>query len=106
MNNQILINSQNHLHLVDQKDIVFCQSDNCYTYINLLNGAPLTVSKPLSKFFINLNTENFIRVHQSFVINRSFIKSVDKRNKHIIMINDTQIQFSITLKELINLLDK
>lgn len=102
---KILIHSQDHLFLVNIDEITHCQSDNCYTQVRLYDNKQFIVSKSLTKFAQTLNPVNFIRVHQSFLINRNFIRSIDKKKRIILLVNDLVIPFSITIKDLINMLN-
>lgn len=98
---KIVISSQDHLHLINQNEIVLCKSDDCYTLIHLMNGGKLMISKSLSKFSKELHQPMFVRISQSYLININFIKMVDKKRKHIELTDKQQLQFTRTIKDLL-----
>jgi len=104
--NKIIISQQNAIHLIDYKDIIYCQSDNCYTFINTADGKKIIVVKSLSRLMKEgLAHADFIRVGQSYVINRNFITSIDKKSKNIILENSQAVPFTIAVKQLLFLLN-
>lgn len=97
---KIIIPQQDVIHFVDPFQILFCQSDSCYVSIYLSDGRRHLVVKSLSKFSKELSPEIFIRVNQSFVVNKTYITSIDKRKRSIKLIQDHDIPFTVTIKEL------
>ena len=102
----MLIHSKDDIQFIYQKDILYCQSDNCYTNIFLLTGEILLISKSLTKFSKEVLPGKFIRVNQSYLVNVDYIKSVDKRKKQIELINLFKIPFTITIKQLLFAIDQ
>lgn len=103
MKGKLLIRSQNYLHFIDQSDIVYCRSDDSYTVV-YVNNRSHTVSQSLAKFSKELDEAVFVRVSQSYMINRKCVKAIDKKNKTIELVDNVFIPFTITLKELLLLL--
>ncbi|ATP57183.1 hypothetical protein CPT03_12220 [Pedobacter ginsengisoli] len=101
---KLMISSQESLRLVSCSDIIFCKSDNCYTSIFLDNGEELVVCKSLKKISQELDSLLFIRVNQSYLINKDFIKIIDKRNKFIELVSSQRIPFTKTIAELLSLI--
>lgn len=106
MINKIVIHSQDHLRFISEEDILFCKSDNCYTYIILHTSEELLISKSLAKFSKELNENNFIRVNQSYLVNKQYIRSIDKKKKLLHLTNMSQIPFTSTLKDLLIRLER
>lgn len=104
-NKKVIISSHDFIHVIEQNNIVFCRSENCYTYLYLADGESILVSKSLAKFSQELSSFLFIRVNQSYLININFIKSISKRNKCIELLNLEKIAFTIKIKELLKLLN-
>jgi DNA-binding LytR/AlgR family response regulator len=100
---KIVIHSQDRLRFVAPHEIMVCKSDNCYTSLYLVNGEEVIMCKSLTKIAKELDSFLFVRVNQSYLVNRDFIKSVDKKKKIIELDNDRQIPFSISIRELLNL---
>lgn len=101
MINKIVISSQDHLRFINEADILFCKSDNCYTYIFLCDSEELLISKSLAKFSKELNSNNFVRVNQSYLVNIQYIRSIDKKKKLLHLTDMSQIRFTTSLKDLL-----
>ncbi|WP_207535314.1 LytR/AlgR family response regulator transcription factor [Desertivirga arenae] len=98
---KLIIHSQDELRFVAHSEIVYCKSDNCYTSIHLLSGQEEVICKSLKKVSEQLAGETFIRVNQSYLVNKGFIKSVDKKRKLIGLEGDIKIPFTITINQLL-----
>lgn len=106
MFSKITIAQQDTIHFLDVSEIVYCQSDNCYTNLFLNNNEHLMVVKSLAKFSSELNSRDFIRISQSYLINKNYIKRINRRRKSINLNNLYDLPFTITLKELLMLLSR
>lgn len=73
-NNKIPISVVNGFQFVPVNTIVFCQADDDYTYIYLIDGQKLTVSKNIKEFEDILANYDFFRIHHSYLMNRDYIK--------------------------------
>ncbi|WP_109434920.1 MULTISPECIES: LytR/AlgR family response regulator transcription factor [Aquimarina] len=82
---KLVLKNADAIHIVDIKDILYAKSDNNYTTFLLVNNKEILVSKPLKSFDEKLGSYNFFRVHQSFLINLSYISKFDKRNEEVIL---------------------
>jgi two-component system LytT family response regulator len=98
---RIIIPSQDIIHLIDQSDILYCQSENCYSTIYLLDGRNFVLVKSLTKLEKELDDTFFIRVNQSFLVNKHFIKTINRKKKQLFLANDQMIPFTTTIKKLI-----
>lgn len=68
----------NEIRFIHIHEIVFCQSENNYTIFNLANGEKIVVSKGLYEYEELLPDNMFIRCHQSYIVNKHFVKSLNK----------------------------
>lgn len=75
---KILLSLQNSYQVIDLKELMYCESDKGYTTFYLSNDKKYTVSKPLKEFEQQLCAFNFIRTHQSFIVNLRCIDRYDK----------------------------
>mgnify|MGYP003577933524 CR=1 FL=1 len=103
---KLIIPHNSFIHLVDYDDILYCQSDNCYTYVHLISGERFILIKSLSKVEKLLNVEGFIRINQSFLVNRHYIKTINKKEKNISLSNEAVLPFTVPLKKLIGLINQ
>lgn len=68
----------NEIRFIRINEIVFCQSENNYTIFNLSDGEKIVVSKGLYEYEELLPENIFVRCHQSYIVNRKFIKSLNR----------------------------
>lgn len=66
---KISVPTRNGLIFIKLQDIVRLQSDNTYTYIHTKNERPLLITKTLKSFENSLKDSQFMRVHQSHIVN-------------------------------------
>ncbi|TDQ08456.1 LytR/AlgR family response regulator transcription factor [Pedobacter metabolipauper] len=104
-------NTQKRIALPDQheikymliENIVCCAADNSYTsfYISA-ESSPIIVSKPISEYEQILSVYGFIRIHQSWLINRNHIDSFKKADGgYLIMDNGMSVPVSRQRKHLL-----
>lgn len=75
----IAIPFEGSTHLVHEDDIIYCQAEGNYCRINLDNKSIL-LSKTLKRIEHLLPDKTFIRCHQSFLVNKKYIRSVSNKN--------------------------
>ncbi|WP_293308160.1 LytR/AlgR family response regulator transcription factor [Pedobacter sp. UBA5917] len=101
---KLIISNSDYIHVVQFDEIVFCQSDGCYTHINLHNGQKHTLAKSLSKICTQLSSNQFIRISQTYLINKAFVNKIDRKKKNLYLLNHITIPFTISLKNLMDLI--
>lgn len=101
---KLIISNTDYIHVVQFDEIIFCQSDGCYTHINLHNGQKHTLAKSLSKICTQLSSNQFIRISQTYLINKSFINKIDRKKKNLFLLDHISIPFTISLKSLMELI--
>lgn len=88
--------------MVSTNEIVFCKADNNYTEIILRDKRKFLLSKTLKYFENRLRSQNFCRIHQSFLVNIRFIKSIEKgKSSHMVLQDGTMLEIAQARKELI-----
>ena len=68
--------------------IIRCEASNNYTLFYLQNGERILVCKTLKDFSELLTPHNFIRTHQSHLVNQHFIKSFLKEDGGTLLLTD------------------
>ena len=82
------------------KDIILCKADGSYTSFTLKDGSSLLVSKHLKEYENLLSDHQFMRVHNSYLINLKEVKKYIKSDGgYIIMSNDMHVSISPRKKE-------
>jgi len=94
----ICIKSYGDYRYLNAEDICYFQADNNSTDIYLNTGEMITAFKTL-KHFESVLTYPFIRIHNSYVINRNYISRIHSGNSICYIKNSTKkIPFSKTYK--------
>lgn len=100
---RIALPSEEKTEFVPVKDIIRCQADSNYTRFYLTENRSILVSKTLKDYETALDNSNFIRVHNSHLVNLEQIKAISKRDGGYLEMSDgSQVPISRNRKEEIN----
>ena len=90
------------IEFVEVSNIVRCQADGNYTMFFLKDGEKLLISKTLKEYDDLLAPFNFLRVHQSHLLNLDEVKSYIKTDGGFITMKDgTNITISRQRREMV-----
>ncbi|MDR6968968.1 DNA-binding LytR/AlgR family response regulator [Flavobacterium arsenatis] len=100
----ICIKSYGDYRFVDTDDIVYLQADNNSTDLYINNGDTITAFKTL-KHFENTLPPQFVRIHNSYIINMSYVSRIHLGN-NVVYIKNSKIQlpFSKSYKKNVDLI--
>jgi two-component system, LytTR family, response regulator len=102
---RIALPSAQEIKYVNPADIIRCESNNNYTTFYFASGEKLVVSKPIYFYEELLQDYNFIRCHQSHLVNKKYIMSLVKEDGGYLLLKDkTQLPISKQKKEIIKTL--
>ena len=88
-------------------DIVRLQSESNYTLFFLVGNKKVLVAKTLKNFEEKLLSYNFLRIHQSHLINLAHMKEIDHGDNLAIMTDGSKVEISKRKKkEFIDSLEK
>ncbi len=77
------------------KDILYMDSDGSYSTIHLENNEKVVSSRNLGEYETQLNSLNFMRIHNSYIINLIYIKEyVRGEGGTVILKNNTELPVS------------
>lgn len=65
------------LYRIDLKDIIFIKSHSEYVMYHTLSHGKLMVYGTMKSVISSLPTSHFLRIHRSYIVNRSFIEYVE-----------------------------
>lgn len=100
----LCIKSYGDYRYIDAKDICYFQADNNSTDIHLNNGEMVTAFKTL-KHFEGILSYPFIRIHNSYIVNRNYISRIHTGNAVCYIKNSTtKIPFSKSYKVNVDLI--
>lgn len=99
---KMVLRTAQEIHVVNVNEIIRCEADNAYTTFYLTSGEKIIVSKGLSEYADLLETYDFLRPHQSHLINLNFVKKLDKSDGGVVVLkNNTIIPISLRRKQAI-----
>jgi len=100
---RIAIHDQHEIKYVLIDSIVCCQADNSYTSFYLTNESKaIVVSKSIAEYEQLLTLYGFVRIHQSWLINKNHIESFKKADGgYLVMNNKMSIPVSRQRKHLL-----
>lgn len=83
-------------------DIIRCEASNNYTSFYLQSGECVLVCKTLKEFADILKPHQFVRAHQSHLVNLQFVKSYLKEDGGTLLLNDqTKVPISRQNREMV-----
>jgi len=85
ISNRIPLPVLNGLELVQINTIVYCQADEDYTYVFLIDGTKKVVTKSIKDFEELLEVYGFFRIHHSYLVNKNYIRKYNKGEGGTIM---------------------
>lgn len=92
---KLALNTLDKLHIVNISDIVRCESDVNYTQFFFADKSKLLVTKTLKDFEELLSEHQFVRVHQSHLVNSNYIKEFVKGDGgYLVMTDGTSVPVS------------
>jgi two-component system, LytTR family, response regulator len=98
--NTLIINSERGYTLIKISEIVRVEADGNYSYIYTDEGKRFVSSKNLKLFEKYLENYNFVRIHNSHVINLAKIDNLNtKDNLEVIMLNGEILPISVRKKQ-------
>lgn len=99
---KIVLKTMERIYSIASHEIIRFESDGSYTTVFLKDGIKIVVSKLIKEFDEFLaNDPQFIRVHQSHLINMAYFFCYEKADNHIVMRDESQIPVSLRKKEVV-----
>lgn len=96
----ITLSTSNGYEFINVADIIYCEADGSYTNFFIKNKKSLLISKHLKEYENLLSDHNFMRVHQSYLINLSEVeKYIKSEGGYIVMKNGAKLSISKKNKE-------
>jgi two-component system LytT family response regulator len=98
---RIALNSSDKIQLVTVGDIVRCESQGNYTLFYLNDQKQILVSRTLKEFEDLLEEHDFIRIHNSHLINPKYLREFIKTESYVLMKDNSQVPVSVRKKDLL-----
>lgn len=98
---KIVLNTATNIYIINTEDILRCEADENYTIIYVLNREKIIVAKTLKEFDELLSPFGFFRVHQSHIVNLSFVDNYMKGlGGSVVMKNKEKVPVSARRKDM------
>ena len=92
---RLSIPSKNELNIIKLDTIVYLKADGKYTIFGLTCGRELLSSLNIGYFEKTLNSERFLRVHNTYLINLDYIQKIVKgEGYYCVMVNNLSVPVS------------
>lgn len=86
--------------LVKLNSICYCEADHNYTKVFTSDNREFLISKPLKSIEELLPVESFFRIHKSYLVNLSYVKTYGRKDGiHVILENDVKLPVAIRKNE-------
>lgn len=85
---KMVLKTSDSIHVVNPEEIIYCEADGSYTRFHLADGSRIMVTKTLGVYEELLETENFLRIHQSYLLNLDYLKRFDKAEGGRVILKD------------------
>ncbi|MGG8497115.1 LytR/AlgR family response regulator transcription factor [Tenacibaculum sp. TC6] len=99
--NRIIIKTTEQIYVLDLSEIVHCKADQGYTHFYTKHNKHILSSKTLKEYNELLPKEQFIRVHQSHLVNWEYVSSFDKKGE-LILKNEERIPVSVRRRHIVS----
>jgi len=93
---RIAVKDKTNIHLIAVEEVVYLEAQDDYISIHTKDRSFLKNAR-LKFFEQNLDSEKYVRVHRSYIVNIGFIKKLESYNKDsylLILTNDAKINIS------------
>jgi DNA-binding LytR/AlgR family response regulator len=101
----ICVKSYGDYRYIDSEDVLYFEADNNSTDIHLNNGEMITAFKTLKHFETVLPPTQFLRIHNSYIINVNQVSRIHNGNTVCYIKNSTtKLPFSKSYKENVDLI--
>ena len=75
---------------INIEEVYYCKSDGNYTTIFLKNGDKHLYTKKIKDVYENFNSDEIIRVHQSYLVNINYIKEYVKSDGYYLILENNK----------------
>ncbi len=77
---RIVLKTADTIHLVNLRDIMYCEADRSYTNFYLADQSRIMVSHTMGEYEDLFSNYGFLRIHQSYLLNLNYFKRYEKND--------------------------
>lgn len=113
MNKTLIINSDNTANktiqislptdtgfvVINSDDLIYIQAYGNYSKLFLTDDKTILIKRHLKTFENFLSQDYFIRIHNKYITNKSFVKAFNKKEMRLTLSIDTRLPVSVRRKK-------
>lgn len=99
--NKIAIATGSSIRIFGLDELSYFKSESNYTHVHLTSGENLLTCITLKRFENKIDENQFLRVHNSYIINGSYISSYDSSSNTLFMRDGREIPVSRSRKQVL-----
>jgi len=96
---RLIVHLQDKTLFIDLNDLVYLKAESNYTHFHMVNGETFLTSKTIKYFETQLNSNQFFRSHQSYLVNTSYFTAYSKGDNSLVLKDKTLIPVSKQRKD-------
>lgn len=97
---KVVLKTSDSIHIVNLSDVIHCEASSGYTTFYMADKTRVVVTRPLADYDEMFSEHNFVRIHQSFLVNINFIKRYEKGDGgNVVLTNETILPVATRKKE-------
>lgn len=77
---KVVLKTANNIHVVELEDVMYCEAKRGYTTFHFADQTTIVVSNTLGEYEELFEEFDFIRIHQSYLLNINYIKRFEKND--------------------------
>lgn len=93
-NDKVVVSSLGEIFLFNPEEVVRCSANGNYSNFHLADGTKVLISKTLKETEASLDSNTFLRVHKSHIVNIEFIKRFNTKDHLLVLTDETEIPVS------------
>ena len=98
-NNKLCIATQKHQIIIEKSSIIYLKADSNYCEIHMQDGTTHCCSKTLKEVFSRIQGNDFLKVHNSYVVNLEYLKLLDSSYTYLVLEGEKEIPIARARKE-------
>lgn len=87
---RLVINGNKETDIIELDQILYIEASNSYSIFHLTGDKRIVSSKSIKDYEQMLSTKGFFRVHKSFMVNISYVLSVEKVTGDVVILKNNQ----------------
>jgi len=92
---KLVLNAECGIYFICLNRIIRIESSNNYCFVHLISGQSLFIAKPLKSFELSLQDSGFYRIHNSHLINLTYLEKLTKDGgNYAIMVDGNRLPIS------------